>query len=240
MVEGGHRPLLSAKASRELGFVKFCRTVSFTKSQINSPDKLFNIYRIKAQKIVDEHQSLFTGYGMLPGLVSLEVDKSITPSIQPPRRVPIAVREKLKQVLESLERDGIIVKENHRHTDWVSNLVIVQRGGPESGVLVCLDPVPLNLRFVTLDEILPELGKAKVFSTVDAKKGFWHVVLDEASSKLTPFGRYRWTRLPFGIAPAPEIFQIKLQEVIQGLEGVECIAEICWFSVWETPLREHS
>lgn len=55
------------------------------------------------------------------------------------------------------------------------------------------------------------------------------MVLNEKSSKLTtfwtPFGRYRWTRLPFGIASAPEIFQLKLQQVIQDLEGIECIAD---------------
>ncbi|XP_055590629.1 uncharacterized protein K02A2.6-like [Uranotaenia lowii] len=235
VVEGDHRPLLSAKASRELGFVKFCQSVSFTEPTANQVERLLNIYRIEAQGLVNEYSNLFIGYGRLPGEVSLEVDSSITPSIQPPRRVPIAVRDKLKKEIEMLEKDGIIVKVN-RHTEWVSNLVIVQRGGPDSGVRICLDPVPLNkalkrpnLQFVTLDEILPELGKAKVFSTVDARKGFWHVMLDEASSKLTtfwtPFGRYRWTRLPFGIAPAPEIFQIKLQEVIQGLKGVECIAD---------------
>ncbi|XP_055604284.1 uncharacterized protein LOC129752535 [Uranotaenia lowii] len=205
VVEGNHRPLLSARASQELGFVKFCHSVSFEKSKAPSepPKNLFSIYRVKAQKIVDSHPNLFSGYGKLPGEISLEIDLNIAPSIQPPRRVPIAIRGKLKEELESLERDGIIVKETN-HTDWVSNLVIVQRGGPESGVRICLDPVPLNkalkrpnLQFVTLDEILPELGNAKVFSTVDAKKGFWHVVLDK----------------------------IKLQEVIEGLEGVECIAD---------------
>ncbi|XP_062558648.1 uncharacterized protein K02A2.6-like [Armigeres subalbatus] len=144
------------------------------------------------------------------------------------------MREKLKKELVQLEKDGMIVKEPS-HTDWVSNLVIVRRPGSD-GIRVCLDPVMLNkalkrpnLQFVTLDEILPELGKARVFSTVDARKGFWHVVLDETSSKLTtfwtPFGRFRWTRLPFGISSAPEIFQLKLQEAIEGLEGVECIAD---------------
>ena len=100
----------------------------------------------------------------------------------------------------------------------------------------CLDPIPLNkarlrpnLQFTTSDEILPELGKAKVFSTVDARKGLWHVELDDHSSKLTtfwtPFGRYRWLRHPFGIAPVPEIFQMKILEVIDGLPNVECIAD---------------
>lgn len=217
VVEGDHRPLLSAKASRILGFVKFCKAVSFGKPD-GSPQNLLN------------------GLGKLAGPISLDVDDSIPPVIQPPRRVPIAMRDKLKKELESLEEQGIIVKET-THTDWVSNIVIVQKGNPDApSIRICLDPIPLNkalkrpnLQFVTLDEILPELGQARVFSTVDAKKGFWHVVLDEASSKLTtfwtPFGRFRWIRLPFGIAPAPKIFQMRLQEVIQGLKGVECIAD---------------
>ncbi|XP_058449270.1 uncharacterized protein K02A2.6-like [Malaya genurostris] len=232
VVNGDHCPLLSAKVSRVLGFVKFCKSVSFEKS---SQSSLLNIYRVEAQRIVDAHANIFAGYGRLPGTVSLEVDNSISPIIQSPRRVPIAMRDKLKKELESLEKEGLIVKEL-KHTQWVSNIVIVQRGTESSGIRICLDPIPLNkalkrpnLQFVTLDEILPELGRAKVFTTMDAKKGFWHVVLDEHSSKLTtfwtPFGRYRWTRLPFGISSAPEIFQMKLQEVIQGLKGVECIAD---------------
>ncbi|XP_055527227.1 uncharacterized protein K02A2.6-like [Wyeomyia smithii] len=235
VVDVDHRPLLSAKASRELGFVKFCKTVQFTQPKSTAPpENLLNIYRIEAQKIIDNHRDLFTGYGKFSGTVSLEIEKNVPPSIQPPRRIPVAMRNNLKKELEQLEKDGLIVKEAS-HTDWVSNLVIVQRPG-SNGIRVCLDPVPLNkalkrlhLQVVTLDEILPELGQAKVFSTVDAKKGFWHVELDEASSKLTtfwtPYGRFRWTRLPFGIASAPEIFQLKLQEAIEGLDGVECIAD---------------
>ncbi|XP_058810928.1 uncharacterized protein K02A2.6-like [Topomyia yanbarensis] len=237
VVEGNHCPLLSAKASRVLGFIRFCKTVTFGgPNPASSSTKLQNVYRVNAQKIVDKHKDLFTGYGRLEGAVSLEVDHSIRPLIQPPRRVPIALRSKLKQELENLEREGIITKET-THTDWVSNILIVQRADPyKHNIRICLDPVPLNkalkrpnLQFATIDEILPELGKAKIFTTVDAKKGFWHVMLDEKSSKLTtfwtPFGRYRWLRLPFGIAPAPELFQMKLQEVIQDLEGVECIAD---------------
>ena len=57
--------------------------------------------------------------------------------------------------------------------------------------------------------------------------GFWHVGLDEASSRLltfaTPFGRFRWTRMPFGIAPAPEIFQRRLEQQLEGLSGVSNI-----------------
>lgn len=62
----------------------------------------------------------------------------------------------------------------------------------------------------------------------DTSKGFWQ--LDEKSSKLkpfsTPFGNYRWRRLPFEISSAPEIFQIKLSKVSNGLEGNEALADI--------------
>ena len=63
----------------------------------------------------------------------------------------------------------------------------------------------------TIEEVVVSMPQAKVFSVLDATSGYWQVKLDEESSKLctfnTPFGRYRFTRLPFGIKSAPEVFQ---------------------------------
>jgi hypothetical protein len=81
----------------------------------------------------------------------------------------------------------------------------------------------------TIDDILPQLAKAKVFSTCDAKNGFWLMKLDSESSKLTcfetPFGRFRWLRMPFGVKPAPELFAAKMHDALRGLNGVACIAD---------------
>ena len=56
------------------------------------------------------------------------------------------------------------------------------------------------------------------------KKGFWHVCLDENSSRLTsldnPFGHYRLLRMPFRFSTAPEEFQRRQDEALQGLSGV--------------------
>ena len=42
----------------------------------------------------------------------------------------------------------------------------------------------------------------------------------------TPFGRYRWCRLPFGLSASPELlFQEKLDRAIEGL-GLEGIFAI--------------
>ena len=63
----------------------------------------------------------------------------------------------------------------------------------------------------SVDENLAMLGESKVFTKLDANSGFWQISLDEESKLLTtfitPFGRYCFNRLPFGISSAPEIFQ---------------------------------
>ena len=68
-----------------------------------------------------------------------------------------------------------------------------------------------------------------MFTKVDLKEGFLQVELDEDSSKLSvfqgPWGRYRFHRMPFGITPAPEIFQMKLDQNLEGLKGVFKIAD---------------
>ena len=80
-----------------------------------------------------------------------------------------------------------------------------------------------------LDEILPDLSLAKVFTTVDLRSGFWHCVLDDESSMLTtfntPYGRCRWLRLPFGLSVSPEAFQKRVIQTLEGLEGVLNIAD---------------
>ena len=41
----------------------------------------------------------------------------------------------------------------------------------------------------------------------------------------TPFGRYRYLRLPQGISSAPEEYQRRQNEILDGLQGVEVIAD---------------
>lgn len=81
----------------------------------------------------------------------------------------------------------------------------------------------------TLDDVLPQLANAKVFSLADVRNGFWHTELDELSRELTtfgtPFGRYCWKRMPFGISPAPEVFQMRLNQLKEGIPGVFPVAD---------------
>ena len=63
------------------------------------------------------------------------------PVVRPPRRIPYAIRDKLKVTLDDLEQKGIIEK-TEGPVDWASNLVIVEK--PNGALRICLDPVDLN------------------------------------------------------------------------------------------------
>ena len=77
--------------------------------------------------------------------------------------------------------------------------------------------------------MLPDLGKVKVFTKVDLQSGYWHCTLDEDSSNMipcvTPFGRCKWLRLSFGLNVSFDIFHIRLNMVLKGLEVVMSVAD---------------
>ena len=64
----------------------------------------------------------------------------------------------------------------------------------------------------TIEKVVAEIPRAKVFSTLGAKSGFWQIKLDEVSFKLctfdSPFGRYRSTRLPYFRSTCPTCLKI--------------------------------
>ena len=101
---------------------------------------------------------------------------------------------------------------------------------------ICLDPKDLNKAIcrdyhVTpkLEEILPTFSGAKYFSILNAKSGYLNVELDEPSSYLTtfnsPFGRYWLLRMPFGLRMAQDVFQHRIDQLIEGFPGVTGIAD---------------
>ena len=191
------------------------------------------------------------GLGQLDGEYKIRLDENVPPVQHAPRRVAVALRPQLKETLDALEAQGVIAQVT-TPTKWISSMVAVPK---KNGKLrICLDPKDLNhaiqrenYQLPTVEDIATRLHGAKVFTVMDVRNGFWHVSLDEESSYLTtfqtPFGRYRWRRMPFGISSAPEVFQRKMHELIEGLAGVEVVADdfiaVGYGNTFEEATRDH-
>ena len=78
----------------------------------------------------------------------------------------------------------------------------------------------------SVEHTLGQLEGAKVFSKIDANSGFWQIPLAKKSALLTtfltPFGRFCFNRLCFGISSAPEHYQKRMSRLLEGLDGVLC------------------
>lgn len=196
----------------------------------------------ETMNIVKQYKDVFVGTGKMPGVVSLKIDPDCTPVAHPPRPIPEALRQAAQVKLELLEKEDIIEKiPLGVPTPWCSPMHIVLKKKPEVGKQICasdlritIDPKDLNQALLreyhpinTVDEIIRRTHGSELFSKLDARQGFFQLVLDEESSLLTafntPFGRFRYNRLPMGISAAPEIYQRVMQELFGDVKGCEVI-----------------
>ena len=153
-----------------------------------------------------------TSLGRMEGKVHLETDPNVAPTVMPPRRVPVALKEKLKNELDRLTQRKVI-SPIQEPTAWVSSMIVAKK--PDGNIRLCIDPHYLNLvlkrshyPLPVIEEILPELSKAKVFSKGDLKEGFLQVELEEESSKLSfrhPGGGIAFTECRL-VSPQPRKF----------------------------------
>ena len=98
-------------------------------------------------------------------------------------------------------------------------------------VRVCVDLSKLNEYVKRENHPLPEvdttlgrLAGSRAFSKLDANSGFWQIKLAWESRPLTtfitPWGRFCFNVLPFGISSGSEKFQKNMSLIPQGLDGV--------------------
>ena len=76
------------------------------------------------------------------------------------------------------------------------------------------------------DELFAALIGGVKFSKIDLTQAYQQMILDKDSRVYvtinTHLGLFRYTRLPFGIALAPAIFQRTMDTILQGLPHVQC------------------
>ena len=177
---------------------------------------------------------LFQGLGSLGNEYEIHLKEDAKPvSLHTARNIPLPLRGKVQQELKRMESMGVISPVTEP-SPWCSGMVVVPK--PSGQVRICVDLKKLNecvqREFHPLphvEEILAQLTGAQVFTKLDANSGFWQIPLARKSCLLTtfitPFGRYNFNKLPFGITSAPELFQRRMSAMLSGLSGVLCLMD---------------
>lgn len=137
---------------------------------------------------IDSYNDLFHGFGCLPGTYHIVIDSSIEPVVSAPRKVPLGLRDSLRDELNKIVDLRVLRKVSHP-TPWVNALDIASK--KNDGLRLCLDPRPLNraikrahFQLPTLTELATKLHGAQYFSVLDASSGFWAIKIDDTSADL--------------------------------------------------------
>ncbi|XP_055543303.1 uncharacterized protein K02A2.6-like [Wyeomyia smithii] len=208
VIEKGQQPLLGKLTAQKLGLLKIGlpSTHSLSVRKIESSKAFPKIKGIK---------------------LNIPIDRTVPAVIQPLRRCPIPLLEKVEQKLnELLEMD--VIEKVKTPTSWVSPLVPIIK---ENGDLrLCVDMRRANQAIQRLNHPLPvfedlisRFRNAKFFTSLDIKQAFHQVELSEDSRDVTTFitnwGLYRYKRLLFGINCAPELFQNLMESILVGCKN---------------------
>ena len=224
---------------------------SLSQSTLNMPTITstgVNQSPLNKEKILEVYADIFNGLGTSSGeQYKFRLKKNYVPASHAPRKVPIHLQDDFHAEIHDLVKQGVLEKVEHS-TEWVNSFVIIEKDvSIDSGNIqtpnhkfkklrICLDPRDLNeaLQYKpsysqSVDELIAKFHGCKVFLIVDMKKGYWMVPLHPDSRPLTcmsiDIGRYQWTQLPMGTNVTSDVFQKKLNEIFQNVQGITGIAD---------------
>ena len=92
-----------------------------------------------------------------------------------------------------------------------------------------------------VEDIFSQLNGAKHFSTLDLQAGYHHIPLNKSSIPKTaftsPFGIYKYIKVPFGLAQSPSYFQELITGVLKDFSfAIAYLDDIIIFSTFEEHL----
>ena len=196
-------------------------------------------------------------------LVKMDIDTGDSPPVSSrPYTLPLKHYEWVQREIESFEHAGVIPKSMSK---WASPIVIVPKKSapwepPKRRLCVDFRKVnDLQQEVITagkakgqisihplpeIDELYAKLQSAKVFFTIHLRSGYHHIALGTSSGAktafVTPFGKYEFLLVPFGLAQAPVYFQLLMNKVLKGLKfAMTYLDDIIIFSENESQHLEH-
>ena len=158
---------------------------------------------------------------------------------QKPYTLPLKFYSWVQQEIEILEHVGVIRKSI---SPWVSPIVVVPKKsapGESPRHRMCVDFRKINeiqpktqrvdkqtytqgnlslIPLAKINKMYANLCGAKIFTTLDLQSGYYHIALDKEykakTAFVTPFSKYEFNAVPFGLAQAPAYFQQLISNVL--------------------------
>eukprot|EP00731_Ephydatia_muelleri_P011873 Em0006g767a len=169
--------------------------------------------------------------GTMKGIkAKLVLKAGVVPRFIRPRPIPFALKEAVEQEIRHLEEQGILRRITH--SSWAAPIVVVPK--KDGRVRLCGDYKMTINQYLEVDryplpkpnDLFATLAGGQKFSKIDLSQAYQQLVLEEESCELvvinTHIGLFSYTRLPFGVASAPALFQRAMDSILQGIAGVIC------------------
>ena len=200
--------------------------------------------RQKFEELCDEYGEAFSKNNEDIGrtkLVKMDIDTEDSPPVSSrPYTLPLKHYEWVQREIESLERAGVITKSMSK---WASPIVVVPKKsapGETPKRRLCVDFRKVN----KLQQEVITAGKTKGQISIHLRSGYHHIALGKSSRAktafVTPFGKYEFLMVPFGLAQAPAYFQLLMNKVLKGLKfAMMYLDDIIIFSQNESQHLEH-
>lgn len=165
--------------------------------------------------------------------IKLSLRDNAKPVFCKARPVAFALRDKVCKEIDRLVDLGIL--KPIEYSEYASPIVpVLKKNG---SVRLCADySVSINKQLLveqyplpTTNELFSKLHGGQQFSKLDLSMAYNQFVLDDESRSLTCIntnrGLFTYTRLVFGLASAPSIFQRAIEGVLSGIDGVLCLLD---------------
>ena len=147
-----------------------------------------------------------------------------TPNRLPPYGLPHTSHEFLRKEIKKLMDLGIITPSR---SPWAGPVVLVPK--KDSGKRICVDYRKLNLvtkadpyLIPRIEDMINDIGQVSYITALDLTKGYWQVAVAKASQEktafVTPWGKYQFVTMPFGLVNAPSTFQCLMDQLLEGTQ----------------------
>ena len=160
--------------------------------------------------------------------VHLELIDNPVPVRRRPYTIPTSHLSVFKEELNRLISIGVI--EKARRSEWIAGTFIVPKKDGRVRWITDFRGLNKSLKrkvypLRKISEIFQRRSGYQYFTKLDISMQYYTFVLDEPSRNLctfaTPFGLYRYCRLPMGVSESPDIATEMMHSVLDDIDGIE-------------------